>query len=152
MSTLVTPQQVIDLAFVPEGVMTATKITAMDITIAESRYLIPILGQELYDTLLANRYTELRDNYVTPMVAAWTRYIAEPLMAERLGAGYDNDYNQADNDARYAILVRLRHNASALSRRLSDYLNSHSAEFAEYDPANNPLNHCTIDGGIVQIF
>ena len=152
MKTLVTPQQVINLAFVPEGVMTDTKITIADIAIAESRYLLPIIGEALYNTLISNRYTVLRDEYIAPMVAAWTRYVAEPLMAERLGIGYDNDYSEADNDARNAILVRLRRNASTLSRRLSNYLNAHSNEFPEYNPTNNHLNYCTIDGGIVQIF
>ena len=80
MNSIITPQQVIDLVFIPETLVTRSKITATDIAIAESRYLLPIIGEALYDAISAGRYTELRDEYVAPMVAAWTRYIAEPLL------------------------------------------------------------------------
>lgn len=152
MNSIITPQQVIDLVFIPETLVTRSKITATDIAIAESRYLLPIIGEALYDAISAGRYTELRDEYVAPMVAAWTRYIAEPLLAERLGIAQNKDYSEADNDVRKDAVRRLRRNAQLLSRRMSDYLNAHSDNFAEYNPADNPLNHCTIDGGIVQIF
>lgn len=152
MKTIITTQQVVELAYVPEGVMTAAKITIADIVVAESKYLIPIIGESLYDALMAGSYTSLCEDYVAPMVAAWTRYVAEPLLAGRLGVGYDNDFSEADNDARDAILMRLRHTAAIFSRRLSDYLNAHSDQFPEYNPIDNPLNHCMIDGGIVQIF
>lgn len=152
MKTIVTPEQVVNLAYAPDGVVTVSKVSLPDIVLAEGRYLLPIIGEALYDALVAGRYQSLRDDYVAPMVAAWTRYVAEPLMEERLSGGYDDDYTEADVEAREAVVVRLRRTAAAFSRRLSDYLNAHSQEFVEYNPADNPLNHCIIDGGIVQIF
>ena len=151
MRSIITPKQVVELAFVPEGLVTQTKITLLDIAIAESRYLLPIIGETLYEAILAGRYTTLRDEYILPMVAAWTRYVAEPLLAERMGVAYD-DYSEADIDARDMAIVRLRRNAQVLSRRLSDYLNAHCDEHLEYNPVDNPLNHCMIYGGLVQIF
>lgn len=152
MRTIVTPQEVVSLAFVDEGLVTVSKISLTDIAVAESRYLLPLVGEALYDKLLNGEYTSLRDDYVKPMVALWARYVAEPLLEERLGGGYGDRYTEADVEAREVVVVRLRRTASALSRRLSDYLNSHSDEFSEYNPVDNPLNHCVIDGGIVQIF
>ena len=110
MRSIITPKQVVELAFVPEGLVTQTKITLLDIAIAESRYLLPIIGETLYEAILAGRYTTLRDEYILPMVAAWTRYVAEPLFAERMGVAYD-DYSEADIDARDMAIVRLRRNA-----------------------------------------
>ena len=150
MRTIVTPQEVVSLAFVDEGLVTMSKISLTDIAVAESRYLLPLVGEALYDKLLNGEYTSLRDDYVKPMVALWARYVAEPLLEERLGGG--DKYTEADVEAREVVVVRLRRTASALSRRLSDYLNAHCEEFVEYNPADNPLNHCVIDGGIVQIF
>lgn len=152
MRTIVTPQEVVSLAFVDEGLVTMSKISLTDIAVAESRYLLPLVGEELYEKLLNGEYTSLRDDYVKPMVALWARYVAEPLLEERLGGGYGDKYTEADVEAREVVVVRLRRTASALSRRLSDYLNAHCEEFVEYNPADNPLNHCVIDGGIVQIF
>jgi hypothetical protein len=152
MKSVVTPEQVIELAFVPDGMVTRSKITLMDIALAESRYLLPLIGEALYDALLAGRYEMLCEEYVVPMVAAWTRYVAEPLMVERIGRGYDDNYTQADNDAREEVILSLRRNAAGFSQRLTDYLNEHCDEFVEYNPADNPLNHCILYGGIVQIF
>ena len=152
MKTVVTPEQVIDLAFAPDGMVTMSKITLSDIVLAESRYLLPLIGESLYNALLEGGYQTLNEEYVAPMVAAWTRYIAEPLIAERIGSGHYDDNSHADNDAQELVLVHLRHNAACFSRRLTDYLNAHCDEFEEYNPVDNPLNHCMLYGGIVQIF
>ena len=78
--------------------------------------------------------------------------MAETLIAERIGSGHYDDNSHADNDAQEFVLVHLRHNAACFSRRLTDYLNAHCDEFEEYNPVDNPLNHCMLYGGIVQIF
>jgi ABC-type oligopeptide transport system ATPase subunit len=48
-------------------------------------------------------------------------------------------------------LRSLRRKASTLLRRLSDHLNASGGDYAEYNPKNNPLNHCSIYGDIIQI-
>ena len=49
-------------------------------------------------------------------------------------------------------MTHLRSMASMLTRRLSDYLNAKQDECLEYNPCCNPINYCSIDGGIVQIY
>lgn len=146
MKTIITPANLLGYIFTSEEYYSSSVVTNTDVSIAESRYLLPIIGEELYNRLLAGAYVELRDEYVAPMLGAWVRYIVEPLLAERCGV---------DHGATAVDRVRQRHlkaMATTLSHRLSDYLNANKDNFEEYNPCDNPLNHCSIDGDIVQVY
>lgn len=146
MKTLLTPIQLYSFIFSEEENSNPSVVRDTDIAIVESRYLLPIVGERLYTKLLNGGYYDLRMDYVVPMVCAWTRYLVEPLLAER--CGLDHGTTAVDKE----VLQRLKSVATSYSRRLSDYLNAHAEEFAEYNPIDNPLNHCSIDGNIVQIY
>ena len=146
MKTILTPNQLYNHIFSLEENYTPSVVREEDIVIAESRYLLPIVGENLYNRLLEGGYAELRLEYVVPMLCAWTRYLIEPLLRERCGL----DHATSTTDAE--LLARLKMVATSYSRRLSDYLNSNVEEFEEYNPIDNPLNHCSIDGNIVQIY
>ena len=148
MDTLIKSDDVLSLAYTADGRVTNLKITKVDIAAAEGQFLLPIIGEELYKSLMQGNSPTLLQEYVAPQVAAWTRYIVEPIMVER--CGYES--SAAYNEVRKVIYRRLRGIARSLSRQLSNYLNAHCDEFPEYKPADNPLNHCSIDGDVVQIF
>ena len=146
MEIIVTQSEVLRSAFTSEEFVNASVVLESDIAAVELRYLLPILGRELYDKLTVGAYTALRTGYVVPMVAAWTRYTIEPMLSQRCGICHSSD------EVSRETLSRLRHIAKTYSRELTEYLNTHRAEFAEYNPDNNPLNRCSIDGNIVQIY
>lgn len=156
MQTLISPEQVFRLAFSTDEMLASDIILRTDIVAAEQRYIRPILGKALYDALATGDYADLMEDYVAPAIAAWTRYAIQPLLGQRCSScvvSDGNDYYNATtaDNVRMATLQRtLRTTAQTLSRRLGDYLNSHSAEIAEYDPKLNPLNRCSIYGDIVQ--
>lgn len=151
MKTLTTITELQALAFSPEELINKEVITMSDIHEAETRYVRPILGDALYDAIIGGGYTSLRSDYVVPAVAAWCRYIVEPLLATRISKSYSESLSTAENDRLRVVLGSLRRKASTLSRRLSDHLNAQSDDYAEYNPQNNPLNHCFIYGNIIQI-
>lgn len=151
MKTLTTIAELQALAFSPEELINKEVITMSDIHEAETRYVRPILGDALYDAIIGGGYTSLRSDYVVPAVAAWCRYIVEPLLATRISKSYSESLSTAENDRLRVVLGSLRRKASTLSRRLSDHLNAQSDDYAEYNPQNNPLNHCFIYGDIIQI-
>lgn len=157
MKTLITNEDVIALAFSQNELRSPSIITKADITEAESRYIDPILGAELRKALDEGNYPELLNGYVAPAIAAWTRCLVQPLLANRCEACLSSDETSvyesttAGNNRLGAVLCTLRRKASILSRRLSSHLNTHSETYAEYNPALNPLNRCSIDGDIVQI-
>ena len=151
MKTLVTAERAYALAFSTEEPYSASAITEADIVEAESRYLMPIVGEELYNAMAT--YATLKAEYVEPMLAAWVRYIVEPHLATRCCTCYaEGRVTEAVNDHTERVLRALKEKAVALTRRLSDHLNSHSADYAEYNPKTNPLNRCFIYGNIVQVY
>lgn len=152
MKTLITASQVISLAFSPEEPYSSSLITTSDIIEAESRHLRPIVGDDLYNAMLQGSYGELVDDYVAPMVAAWTRYIVEPLIPSRTCTIHTTErITEAMNDYAERQMRALGDKASTLSRRLSDHLNANCSSYAEYNPNSNPLNRCFIYGNIIQV-
>lgn len=152
MNTLITPAEVYDVAFSATEPYDSSVLTALDIATAEERYLRPIVGDELYDALLDGSYPELRNGYVLPMVAAWTRYLVEPLLATRCGVCHGAKPTVAENEAAMERCRLFRKRAQTLARNLAKHLNSSCSAYPEYDPNKNPLNRCSIDGNIVQIY
>jgi hypothetical protein len=145
MKTIITPIDVYNIAFSVEESHTPSAVKEADIAMVESRYLIPVVGESLYSAILLGRYSELRSEYVVPMLCAWVRYVVEPLLAERCNYGRGTAVD-------VELMARLKLMAMSHTRRLSDYLNAHTEEFAEYNPIDNSLNHCSIDGNIVQVY
>lgn len=152
MRSLVTPEEVVSVAFAADHVITASNITILDILATESRFLCPILGRALYDKLRAGGYPELLSEYVVPQVAAWTRYVVEPVLSERCDYDRSRDYSDADYKMNRQLLMQLRSTAQAMSRRLTDYLNANAATIPEYDADANPLNRCMMYGDVVQVY
>ena len=151
MKRLITAERVMRLAFSAREELSPEIITEADIVEAESRFLLPILGA-LYEPLSEGSYAELMAEYVAPVVAIYTRYVAEAHLAERCAPCRDKSVSVADNTRLNLRLDALRRKAATLARRLSDHLNAHADDYAEYDPQQNILNRCSTDGGIVQIF
>lgn len=152
MNTLITPTDVMQLAFSSDELYNTSVITNLDIAAAEERYLHPIVGRALYDKLLKGNYPSLTSDYVAPMVAAWTRYIVEPLLASRCDVCMATGGSSADNEATTERCRSLRLRARTLSRALAEHLNTQASDYPEYNPDTNPLNRCSIDGNIVQIY
>lgn len=156
MKTLITPESVFRLAFSRDELLSPSVVMPSDIVAVEERHIRPVVGEALYDALAVGRYADLMEEYVAPAIAAWVRYAIQPLLGHRCSSclvSEGNDFynaTTADNVRLSALQRNLRHTAQTLSRRLGDYLNSHSADFAEYNPDKNPLNRCSINGDIVQ--
>ena len=151
MKTLTTIAEVHALAFSREELISKEVITLSDILEAETRYVCPILGAELCQAIASGQYSSLRSDYVLPAVAAWCRYIVEPLLDRRCSDSCRAELSTAEYREHQSVLRSLRRKASTLSRRLSDHLNTSRGDYAEYNPKNNPLNHCSIYGDIIQI-
>ena len=122
MNTLVTPLQVLKLAFGEGEYLPPEIIAEADIAGAEQRHIVPVVGRALYEKLLAGSYPDFR-----------TEYLASPDTARR--------------HLRRALLAQAR----TLLHRAAEHLRAHRDEFPEYDPENDIFNRCTTDGGFVQI-
>lgn len=157
MKTIITPSEAVRTAWATGEYVPPEAVGEADIAAAEERYIVPVTGRALADALAAGRYGELRSDYVLPAAAMYVRLSLQQSMDIRTGqagsvvqSGACCD--PASAEARAAGLGSLRRRASSLLRRLSDKLDADAAAYPEYDPRANILKHCSIDGGIAQIF
>lgn len=153
MKTLITPEQVIAIAFSEsEHILTST-ISPADIAAATDRYILPIMGQSFINSMLAGRYAEVLSDYVAPALAFGVRVIVQPTINVRtadvgLVAPTGEVIRAASQSAAEALQHSLKIRMRQLLRRLSRHLSS--VGYAEYDKTKDVLNRCSIDGGFVQ--
>ncbi len=153
---LITPRQVIELAFNDSEFITSDVISNSDITTAELRYFKPILGYKLYARLRSeNRASVLIDEFLAPAIAIATRLITLPMLAAksgRFGVSVLQTTNQKSatdselSSIRRSLLLKLRMH----QRLLTDYLEDNRELYPEYMSHQNSLKRCSISGGIVQ--
>ncbi|MEG2613231.1 MAG: hypothetical protein RR971_07060, partial [Alistipes sp.] len=79
MKTLITPAQVVALAFADGEFITEQSITQADIVAAEERYIVPVVGRKLYVQLLAGSRAEFVTDYLAAAVALFTRASLQPM-------------------------------------------------------------------------
>ena len=135
MKTLITPLQVLRLAFGEGEYLPPESVTEADIAAAERRYLVPVIEAP---------------------AALFTRAVLQPRLDVRTGqcgtTAPKSAYAQPAGDtARRHLRRALLAQARTLLRRAAEHLRAHRDEFPEYDPENDIFNRCTTDGGFVQI-
>lgn len=155
MNTLVTPLQVLKLAFGEGEYLPPEIIAEADIAGAEQRHIVPVVGRALYEKLLAGSYPDFRTEYLASPAALFTRAVLQPRLDVRTGqcgtvAPKSAAYQPAGTQALRELQRSLRRQARTLLRRAAGHLETHAAEFPEYDPHENILNRCTTDGNFVQ--
>ena len=143
MNTLVTPLQVLKLAF------------------GEGEYLPPEAFSHDRNATLHRHpgHQEKRDfrtEYLASPAALFTRAVLQPRLDVRTGqcgtTAPKSAYAQPAGDtARRHLRRALLAQARTLLHRAAEHLRAHRDEFPEYDPENDIFNRCTTDGGFVQI-
>ncbi len=128
---LINEASVINLAYSNAEYTPETMVTAADIYVAERSYLAPVVGEAMMEALRGGAYESLLNNYIALPLALYTREVANLPTAPRSVEG--------------------RRRARAAMVRLSDYLDENSGDYPEYDPANNVLKRCKINGTHIQI-
>ena len=157
MNTLITPAQVVRLAFAPDDLLPPDAIAEADIAAAEARYLLPVLGQQLHERLLTDNDRSFVDHYLAAPLALFVRLLVQPRLDVRTGrtgtaAPKSDAAAPAPADARRAVGEALRSEARALLRRAVARIEAYPATFPEYRPDRNVLHRCSLHGKLVQVF
>lgn len=157
MKTLITPEQVVTLAFGDGEYVAPDAVRETDIAAAEHRYIRPIVGGQLCEALAEGRYAALLDDYVAPALAMAVRTMLQRAINVCTGqAGLvvaDSEGAKAAPTAAADTLQRsLVRRRRALVRRLSEHLCSERESYPEYNPAEDAAQHCSIDGNIIQVY
>ncbi len=132
----------------PDAVPEAT------IVAAQQKYVKPVLGEALYERLLEGGYPSLLADYLSAPLALYVKMMILPALAVQTGAGgvvevHSANFARAGEEKLRAAVRRLRRDASALMRRAVEHIEASSEAYPEYDPRENILNRCSIEGGVV---
>ncbi|MFR9650741.1 MAG: hypothetical protein SNG35_01800 [Rikenellaceae bacterium] len=130
MRCLIEPQRVIAIAYAGSGYIPQELITQSDIITAQQRYLIPVVGEGLFNALMMGEYTALYDDYVEPALAHFVKIIVDA---------------PASPATKRSLTI-----ARTMMRRLSDYLDDNARSYPEYSGSENILKRVRLDGGFVQ--
>ena len=150
MNTLITPAQAVALAFADGEYLAPESVTQSDIAAAEQRYIVPVIGRRLYEKLLAGSHAGFTTDYLAAPAAFFTRIALQRTGQCGTVAPKSAAYQPAGTQALRELQRSLRRQARTLLRRAAEHLETHAAEFPEYDPHENILNRCTTDGNFVQ--
>ncbi|CAN5264732.1 hypothetical protein BH09BAC1_BH09BAC1_20580 [soil metagenome] len=153
--SLITPQEVIALAMPGKNLDTA--LVADSISIASLKYIKPLLGISLYNTLIAESVGQtftglnqtLCNDYVKDALARYVLYEALPLMkAEITSNGIQTpsiDFHVPVNDTDFAMLRnKMLSDAELLAKEMTDYLKRNHASFPDYPNCTDVSSHSSL--------
>lgn len=156
--TLITPQEVLKLAFTAGEYLPDSALSLSQIAAAEERSIRPLVGQRLFAELLEGEHETLCDDYIKPLAAHCVKALMLPQLQLRTGAcgvvsGEGGAWKSASQEAIVVARTALKQEIGALSGRLHRELERlHTAgELAAYEPEASIRNRCRIYGGLVQI-
>ena len=152
---IITPEEVIALAFSDGEYINPAAITNLDIAVVIRRWIIPITGEALMKAIMLGKYKEFTEKVLKPTIAAYVRLDMQPRLNASTGqlglsvvAGANN--KAADEKLRQELMTSLRRRARTLRKYMVEYLEEHPS-LREYTGNDNVLHKCSCDGGIVQI-
>lgn len=156
MKNLITNEQVISLAFGDGEYLSPEVVLDSDIVAAAEKYILPVVGEELYEEMLNGSHNSLVDNFVAPALAMAVRTMIQPALNVRTGQTglHISSSMRADTSTKSAAQMlqkSLYARRQVLLKRLSNHLKRHASEFASYNPEKDVLQRCSINGGYVQI-
>jgi hypothetical protein len=150
--SLLTPAEVIALAMPGKNLDTA--LVADSIPIASLKYIKPLLGNMLYNTLLVESVAQiftglnqtLINDYLKDALARFVLYEALPLIkAEITSNGIQTpsiDYHLPVNDTDFAMLRnKMLSDAELLATEMTDYIKSNRTSFPDYPTCPDDRSH-----------
>lgn len=154
---IITPAEVLALAFSDGGYLPPDVIAHEDIEAAIERWVKPIVGEALLDAVQSGGYAEFGQDILKPAIAFCVRWAVQPRLnapTSQLGlaAAVGSGVKSADKSLREELIRAVKVRARTALKSMSEYLEAHAAEMKEYDTKQNVLNRCSCDGGFVQIF
>lgn len=157
MKNIISISELLAIAFSDGGYIPQDVIADSDIKAAAERWVIPVTGRKLMEAIAEGKYPELRQEYVAPAIALYTRLLVQPRLNAMSGVGGlttggGSARKAADESLRKEHHNALKSKARALLKALSEELNLRAEAFKEYNPKENILNRCCCDGGFVQVY
>lgn len=155
MKTLITPSEVISLAFGSPNTLSESAVPSYAILSAEESFLLPVLGREFYERLREERNNtdeqRLIADYLAQPLALYVASRLLPTLALQVGSAgvvrlSGESFEAADEMALRRAVSRLRADADRLLARALDYAASYPELYPSYNPQTTSHR---IVGGVV---
>lgn len=150
---IITPEQVVELAFSTSDQITPAAIKKTKIDAAQEKFIRPALGR-LYDVLIEGQYPELAEEYIRPALAYYVRYTIIPDLALKLNdkgalSHFTDHSNAATDKQRAEMRQQAKDDAAALLDKAIRHIEEHNDDFPEYAPNRNVRNKVSTNGLIL---
>ncbi len=155
MKTIVTPPEVLSLAFGTTHTLEEGAVPSYAILLAQESFLLPALGRELYVALTAESADEVTQNFATEYLKQpLALYVASrllPTLALQVGSAgvvrlAGESFEKVDDATLHRAVVRMRADADRLLARATAHLAAHPELYPSYEP-QTPTRR--IVGGVV---
>ena len=143
MKTFVSPSEVVALAFGSPNTLGESAIPPHSILAAQQSFLLPALGEELYEALMVeeldSRSGAFVEEYLKHPLALYVAARLLPTLAVRVGeVGVvrlsGESFEVVDEATLRKVVARLRAEADTLFARATTYLANHLDLFPDYNP------------------
>lgn len=153
MKTLISSEEVVELAMSGDAAFRSTSVNEAVILAAQQKFLRPVLN-DLYTAIEAGRHRDLLDRYLKKSLANYVKYLLLPSVAAQVGAsGVVQPSGQnlipANDKALSRLMKRIRSDADTLLAVAVEHIEAHAAEYPEYDPHKNILHRTSIAANIL---
>ena len=158
MKRLVSPAEVLTIAFGTTHTLRESDVPEHTILAAERKFLRPVLGGELFDKLTAEESAATDrtfvENYLKMPLALYVASLLLPTIALQVGAAgvvrvAGESFRAVDERSIVRLCRRLRSDAGALLDSAADYLAAHPDLFPLYCPEANVRHRLSLKGGII---
>ncbi len=151
---LITPAEVVELAFGGEVNMRSEAVPERIIRVAQTKLLRPVVGVELYERLGEMPYARWFEEWGKLPLALYVKWLMLPTIATRVGASgvvvpHCDDYENAESNELRRVMIRTRSEADALMDRAIEELENNPELYLSYAPERNVRNRVRISGGLV---
>lgn len=158
MKRLVSPAEVLTIAFGTTHTLRESDVPEHTILAAERKFLRPVLGGELFDKLTAEESAATDrtfvENYLKMPLALYVASLLLPTIALQVGAAgvvrvAGESFRAVDERSIVRLCRRLRSDAGVLLDSAADYLAAHPDLFPLYRPEANVRERISLKGGVI---
>jgi hypothetical protein len=161
MAQLITALEIITTCFTNKSTDTALLKTQL-IEIAQEEHIRPILGQDLYDLIVAENETQvytglnatLHTTYIKPCLAFYVKFEALPDMnmnttSKGIISNNSEFGSQVSSAQRAELSIKVRSHADTLRDKMIRYIEDNPTSFTLYSTVENITTNNKFLGGIV---
>lgn len=157
MKTLVTPSEVIAIAFGATNTLEESAVPQHAILAAQECFLLPVLGEELHNSLSQSQVeptlATFAEEYLKEPLALFVAARLLPTLAVKVGtAGVvrlaGSSFESVEPQTLHRASLRLAADANTLLDRATRYLEEHPELFEGYNPHNNIRQRASLKGGV----